>query len=289
MLELTTLSVFIGYLIYLRYYADQRTNAQKEADRLRDGIDLFTSGQTANALAYFNRAIADQPKSSVAYLYRARIYRTLGDPAAARHDVDQGKSYDDTVADLHLESGQLHYEQGDYQAAFVDFDKAVFHAHGDEAEPYRWRGLARQQLQQHEASRQDLHQAEALANVAATAAVPVVQPAKPTFFDRRLVVHSGLILLSSVLILLIIKRSPVIHWPYLAAASSAVAIGFLETRKGWVLALQQAITLFIGYTFIIGPSEISTQREVEAFGLYGSIGLTFIGSLLGSFIKRAQG
>ncbi len=289
MLELTTLTVFIGYLIYLRYYADQRTNAQKEADRLRDGIELYTSGQLADALTYFNRAIADQPKSSVAYLYRARTARALGDLAAARHDVDQGKSYDDTVADLHLESGQLHYDQGEYQAAFVDFDKAVFHAHGDEAEPYRWRGLARQHLHQDEASRQDLKQADALAQVQATPIAPAGPPIRANFFDWRLLQHAGLIFLSSILILVVIKHSPVIHWPYLTAAISAVSIGFLETRRGWILALQQAMTLWIGYTFVAGPSDLSTQHEVEAFGLYGSIGLTFVGSLLGSVIKRAQG
>lgn len=287
MLELTTLTVFIGYLLYLRYYADQRTNAQKEADRLREGITLFTSGQLAEALTYFNRALADQPKASVAYLYRARIYRELGDPKAAEHDLDLGKSYDDTVAELHLESGQLHYEAGDFQAAFQDFDKAVFHAGTDEPEPYRWRGLARRALHQDEAGQQDLNLAAALATKhTTTVALP---PQSRSFFDRRLLFHSGLIAGSSLVILLIIKQSPVIHWPYLAAAISAVLIGFLETRKGWVLALQQALTLWIGYTLILGPAQQSTQREVEAFGLYGAIGLTFVGSLLGSLIRRARG
>lgn len=150
MLELLSLTLFISYLVYLRYYADQRTNAQKEADRLREGIDFYTNGQLTEALAYFNQVIADQPKSSVAYLYRARIYRQLNDEAAALRDLDQGKSYDDTIADIHLESGQIHYEQGAYQTAFLDFDKAVFHAHGDEAEPYRWRGIVRQKLHQDE-------------------------------------------------------------------------------------------------------------------------------------------
>ncbi|MFD2574362.1 tetratricopeptide repeat protein [Spirosoma soli] len=288
MLELTTLTLFIGYIIYLRYYADQRTNAQKEAERLKEGIHLYTNGQFGEALSYFNQAIAAEPKASVAYLYRARIYRALGDSSAAIIDIDRGKSYDDTVADLHLESGQIHYERGDYQAAFLDFDKAVFHAHGDEAEPYHWRGLARQRLHQDEASRQDLERADALMHKAQIT-VPTVQPTQQAFFDRAFLLHMGLIFLSSLLLLFIIKRSPVIHWPYLTAAISAVSIGFLEPRKGWALALQQAVTLWVGYTFATGAATLSSQREVEVFSLYGSIGLTFAGSLLGSVIKRAQG
>ncbi|QJD77401.1 tetratricopeptide repeat protein [Spirosoma rhododendri] len=287
MLELTALTAFVGYIIYLRYYADQRTAAQKEADRLRDGINLYDGGQTADALAYFNAALAEQPKSSVAYLYRARIYHDLGDPAAALTDLNRGKSYDDTVSELHLETGKIHYEQGDYEQAFTDFDKAVFHNSTDLPEPYRWRGMAGQKLRRTDLSRSDLERADTLANAAT---VPIGgEPAPTAFFDRRFVLHMGLVVLTSTLLLLIIKRSNVIHWPYLAAAIVGVLIGFLETRKGWALAIEQALLLWLGYTFVLGPAVGGHRQDLENFSLYGSIGLTFIGSLLGSVIKRAQG
>jgi tetratricopeptide (TPR) repeat protein len=287
MLELTALSAFIGYIIYLRYYADQRTAAQKEADRLGDGVRLYDSGQTAGALAYFNAALADQPKSSVAFLYRARIYYDLGDPTAALADLERGKQYDDTIADLHLETGRIHYEQGDYDQAFKDFDKAVFYNDTNQPEPYRWRGMAGQKLRRTDLSQSDLERADTLAK-AATA--PIADQLAPTsFFDRRFVLHMGMIVLTSVLLLLIIKRSHVIHWPYLAAAIVGVLIGFLETRKGWALAVEQALLLWLGYTFIAGPAVGGHRQDLENFSLYGAIGLTFIGSLLGSVIKRAQG
>ncbi len=110
MLEFILVSSFIGYLVYLRYYADQRTNAQKEAEQLHEGITLYESGQLAKSLTYFNNAISTQPTLAVAHLYRARIYRDLGDQQAAMADLNQGKSYDDSIADLHLESGQIHYQ-----------------------------------------------------------------------------------------------------------------------------------------------------------------------------------
>ncbi|PRY34700.1 tetratricopeptide repeat protein [Spirosoma oryzae] len=287
MLELLIITAFVGYIVYLRYYADQRTAAQKEADRLREGIVLYDAGQTAGALTYFNAALATQPKSSVAYLYRARIYRDLGDSVAALADLEQAKSYDDSIAELHLETGKIHYEQGDYEQAFKDFDKAVFHNAANQAEPYRWRGMAGQKLHRTDLSQHDLERAAVLEKTPAPAITNL--SASTRFFDRRFVLHMGLIGLTSALLLLVVKRSNVIHWPYLAAAVVGVMIGFLETRKGWALAVEQALLLWLGYTFITGPATGGHRQDLENFSLYGSIGLTFIGSLLGSVIKRAQG
>jgi tetratricopeptide (TPR) repeat protein len=287
MLELTLLSAFIGYLIYLRYYADQRTNAQKEAEQLREGITLYQTGQLAKSLTYFNDVISKRPTSAVAYLYRARIYRDLGDPQAALADLNKAKSYDDTIAELHLEIGQIHYQEKDYPTAFQDFDKAIFHTHGDTAEPYHWRGLTRQQLHQTDQAQQDLAKAAQIEQ--SIKDKPLVSaPTEYRFFDRRLLLNAGLTVLASFVLLYIIKKSPVIHWPYLWAASSAVGIGFLEPRKGWILAMLQSLTIVLAYYTVVGPDPLSTHREVETFSLYGSVGLTFAGSLIGSVLRKAQ-
>ncbi len=286
MLELTTLTVFIGYLVYLRYYADQRTKAEKEADDMREGIDLYESRRYVESLTYFNRLIEARSQSGVAFLYRARCYRALGDPEAALADLERGKSYDDTVADLHLETGQIRTEQHNYPAAFLDFDKAIFYSHGAAAEPYRWRGLARQQLQQTAEAKQDLARAEAIDQTPKPVKTDG-QPGKKMFVDRLLVRNALLTVLVSLLLLFVIKHSPVIHWPYLVAAASAAGIGFLEPRRGWSLAIVQVITLWGGYQLLV-TTESSTQREVEAFSLYGSMGLTFIGSFVGSILQRAM-
>lgn len=287
MLEFLVVSGFIGYLVYLRYYADQRTNAQKEAEQLREGITFYETGQLAKSLTYFNNAISTRPTSAVAHLYRARIYRDLGDQQAAMIDLNQGKSYDDSIAELHLESGQIHYQNQDYQTAFQDFDKAIFHTHGDMAEPYYWRGLVRQQLHQTEQAEQDMAKARQIDQSVKDRplATPVQQHG---FFDRRFILNAGLTLLASLILLYLIKISPVIHWPYLWAASSAVGIGFLEPRKGWAVAILQVLSMLVGYYVVVGPDPRSTHREVELFSLYGSIGLTFAGSLIGSVLRKAQ-
>lgn len=285
MIEILTVASVVGYIIYLKYYADQRTNAEKQADQLREGIDLYRTDQYAAALAYFNKALAEQPKLSVAYLYRARIYRALGDTNAALTDLNTAKSYDDTIADLHLESGQIYYDLGDYQAAFQDFDKAIFH--GNTTEAYQWRGLTRQRIGQRAEAAQDLAKAEA-AVVAARDVLGLPLDKSSKFLDRSLLKHAVLTIGNTVLLVFIIKESPVVHWPFLVATSSAAAIGFAEPRKGWALALLQATLLWVGYQFVAGPSASSVDREVELFSLYGAIGLTFVGSFLGSVLKRAQ-
>lgn len=285
MLELLTVASFTGYIIYLNYYADQRSTAEKQADQLREGIDLYENDQFAAALAYFNKAIDAQPKLGVAYLYRARIYRKLGDIKAALMNLDLAKSYDDTIADLHLETGQIHYDLGEYATAFQDFDKAIFH--GGSAHAFHWRGLTRQQIGQAPEAAQDLAKADSLV-AAAHVVLGTSQPAQTGFVNRSLLIHAGLTLVNALLLLYIIKHSPVIHWPYLLAAFSAGAIGFAEPRKGWVLAIFQVVLIWVGYTYVVGPAESSVDREVESFSLYGAMGLTFVGSFLGSILKRAQ-
>lgn len=274
----------ISFIIYLRFYADLRVRWEKELDQLQPGIALYQNHQLPEALAYFTDVITHNPQRSVAYLYRARCYRLMGQPTAALQDLATGKSYDDTLPELHLESGQILYEQQQYAPAFLDFDKAIFHSHGQLAEAYRWRGQSAQQLGRPEQARQDWQQAEQLA--AAVHPKPVTTYANYSFFDRRFLLHMALLLLSSLLLLLIIKRSPVILFPYLAAAITSAGIGFLEPRKGWALALLQASILWIGYTFFTDPPQNNAMQELQSFGLYGAIGLTFVGSFIGGLLQR---
>ncbi|GAB3756085.1 tetratricopeptide repeat protein [Spirosoma pomorum] len=287
MLEFLVVASFVGYIIYLRYYADQRTEAEKEADRLREGITLFDDQQYDRAIAYFTRDIQTKAKSPVAYLYRARCYRAKGETALALADLRAGKSYDDSIPELHLESGQILFDQQSYDKAFYDFDKAVFYSQGSSAEPFRWRGETRLQLDHPEEGQQDIARADEIE--AKQLAQQSVRPvARRSFFDRQFTVNAGLVLVSGIILLTIIKISSVIHWPYLWAASSAMGIGFLEPRKGWSLAILQTFVLLIGYYVVLGGSEVTIHRDVQLFSLFGSIGLTFVGSFIGSMLRKTQ-
>ncbi|QKZ13338.1 tetratricopeptide repeat protein [Spirosoma sp. KUDC1026] len=287
MLEFLVVASFVGYIIYLRYYADQRTEAEKEVDRLHEGVTLFDNQQYGEAIRYFTRDIQTKAKSPVAFLYRARCYRAQGDITSALSDLNTGKSYDDTITGLHLESGKIHFSQQSYDKAFNDFDKAVFYSQGTQAEPFRWRSKTRQHLNHPEEARQDLTRAEQI-EAAQAAQQNVVPVGRRSFFDRQFTLNAGLVLLSGIILLIIIKASSVIHWPYLWAASSAMGIGFLEPRKGWSLAILQTFVLLIGYYVVLGGNQESIHRDVQAFSLFGSIGLTFVGSFIGSMLRKTQ-
>ncbi|GAB3990049.1 hypothetical protein GCM10028807_16370 [Spirosoma daeguense] len=282
-MEILVVVALIGYIIYLRYYADLRTTSEQDFDKLQVGIKLYTKEQFEDALAFFNQYLAKDPKSTVAYLYQARCYRALGNVASAITALKTGESYDDTVAELHLEIGQILYEQADYNGAFLEFDKAVFHSKGVQADTYQWRGMARQQRQQITEAEQDFERAESLRIAGKISNSTSYQR---NFFDRQFLIHTLLILINSLILLLAIKNATVIHLPYLLAAVAAASIGFLEPQKGWLLAILQVFILWLSYTFFTTIPQTSGTRELEAFGLYGSIILTFVGSFIGGLLKR---
>ncbi len=276
----------ISYIIYLRYYADLRTKSDKELDQLQIGVKLYDAGQIDSAFHYFDQTIREHPQWSVAYLYRARCQVKRGNPEAALADLKTGESYDDTVVDIHTEIGRIAYERQDFETAFGEFDKAVFHSQGRDSMAYYWRGRTRQKLNQYQEAQHDLDQALALDEQSKNGLPPV--STSTAFFDKRLLTNIAFVLVNSIVLLVIIKKSPVIHWPYIMAASSAAAIGFAEPRKGWVLAVIQSVSLWISFTFFTDHPTNNQIRGLEAFNLYGSIGLTFVGSFIGGILKRAM-
>lgn len=109
---------------------------------------------------------------------------------------------------------------------------------------------------------------------------------KPPFFDRRLLINLVLTWLGCILLLYCIKVAIAAHLPYLVATILATGLGLLEPRRGWLLALVQAATIWIVYTFFLDHPTNNVKVELEDFGLYGSMILTFIGSFIGSRLKR---
>ncbi len=106
-------------------------------------------------------------------------------------------------------------------------------------------------------------------------------------FDRRLLFNLGLTLLSSVLILVCIKITPSIHLPYFVTPALAAGLGFLEPRRGWLLAVAQVTTIWLAYLIIVPKPDSPADRDIENFGVYGSVILTFVGSFIGGLLKRA--
>lgn len=108
-----------------------------------------------------------------------------------------------------------------------------------------------------------------------------------SFFDKQLAINMVMVILTSVLLIYIIKEAESIHLPYLVAVFSAISIGFAEPYKGWLLAIMQSLLIVAGYFAFVSLPEDSPRAELEKFSLYGSMVLTFAASFLGAFLKRA--
>jgi|GEM_PF-716574 len=286
MLELLALISLAGYIYYLRNYADLRSRSEKEEASLVEGINLYKSGKTSEALNYFNEKIRSRPKSPVAYLYRARCFMVMKDWSNAKKDLSAGLSYDDAVFGLHLELGKIYFEENLHQEALLQLDKAISKSAGKNAESYHWHGLTNEKLDRHNEAQKDFDlENNILDTLLVDAALP--DPAPKKLLDRILLANSLLTILTAGLLLWMIKHAESIHLPYLVAVVGAMSLGFAEPYKGWILALLQGVLLWFGYTFLTSVPENGGRQELENFSLYGSIILTFAGSFLGAFLKRA--
>lgn len=282
---LVVLAVF-GYIYYLRNYADLRTKSEKEAASLKDGIKLYNDGQIQLAFDYFDAKIKAKPKSSVAYLYRALCYKKLGNTDAARKDLISGLSYDGTLAELHLEKGKLDYENRMLKDALESLDKAVLYDGDQSQAPYRWRGLTYQALGLDAEAQKDFLKESDILKMKLAGENQTVQTKTP-FLDKRLAANSVLIVVTSAIIIVEIKGAESIHLPYFLAVISAISIGFVEPVRGWLLAICQCVFLLAGYFLFTDIPENAGRQEIENFSLYGSCILTFAGSFIGGFFKRA--
>lgn len=284
-MEFLVLIAFFGYIYYLRNHADLRTKSEKEFAHLSSGIKLFENAEIDKAFTYFDQKIKTQPKSSVAYLYRGLCYLTQNQPNEALNDFKTGLSYDESVAELHLELGKFYFQTGNQELALISLNKAVFNSNGTNVAAFHWRAKVKEALGQLDEARIDFEQEATLQQLTTAGSNPVL-PAQP-FLNRRLLINSFLVVFTSAVVLYFVKTSEGIHVPYLVAVFWAIAIGFAEPQKGWLLALLQSIFLLIGYQLIGNSPESTSQQELEYFSLIGSILLTFTGSFLGAFMKRA--
>lgn len=107
------------------------------------------------------------------------------------------------------------------------------------------------------------------------------------FFNKRMVINVAIVILTSTLLVYVIKTAESIHLPYLAAVFTAISLGFIEPYKGWLLAIIQCILLLAGYFLFTARPDDQARQELENFSLYGSMILTFAASFLGGFLKRA--
>ena len=286
-MEFLIVIAFFGYIYYLRNYADLRTRAEKEEEKLHEGILMYQNNLIQPAFDFFDQKIKSRPNSSVAYLYRARCHKEQGGFQAAMDDLNTGLSYDESIYGLHLEKGKLHFRVEMYESALKSLNKAVFNAGDIDPEPYYWRAMTKQQLYQEEEAQKDYEKEAEILEARKTMVMEDLPAKKPPLNIKKILANISLVFSTGILLVIVIKRSESIHLPYFLAALSAIALGFAEPHKGWILALGQCFLVMCGYYLFTQIPENGSKAELENFSLYGSAVLIFAGSFLGAFLKRA--
>jgi tetratricopeptide (TPR) repeat protein len=78
---------------------------------------------------------------------------------SAIYDLTQAINRDNTLADCYLDRGMAYYHVLQFDDAFREFDKAVWHFRDENPDAYRWRALSRVHLQQLPQAENDLNRA----------------------------------------------------------------------------------------------------------------------------------
>ena len=159
-MEVALLSLLFGLYLTIRYYLiDHDTPTDKDRKRFQKGIELVKNKAIDEAHRYFDEAVAQHPKSAVAYAYRGRCQLLEENYFSAIYDLTQAISRDNTLADCYLDRGIAFYKIEQYNDAFREFDKAVWHFRDEKPDAYRWRALARIQVRQLPQAENDLRRA----------------------------------------------------------------------------------------------------------------------------------
>ncbi len=79
----------------------------------------------SNALAEFDRGIAEAPQSAICYDYRAYEHLMLKNYPAAVHDFNMAEKLHRDVSALYVGRGICQYNLGNYKASLADLDKSI--------------------------------------------------------------------------------------------------------------------------------------------------------------------
>ncbi len=134
-------------LFFLHYYfTDHDTVIDKDRKRYAEGIALFEAGNFTAAYTYFDQRLKENRKSALAYEYRGKCNLKDGNLYSALYDFTEALSFENTLVEVHLEKGKIHVELGEYQEAFLSFDKAVWFSRGTNADAMHWRTVVYQKM-----------------------------------------------------------------------------------------------------------------------------------------------
>ena len=105
--------------------ADQAAAPRDAAYFARFGDYRLDAGDYADAISYYDRAIALDPDDAAAYHSRGIAKDGQGDYAGAIADYDRAIALDPDYADAYHNRGVTKSEQGDYAGAIADYNRVI--------------------------------------------------------------------------------------------------------------------------------------------------------------------
>ncbi|PWJ57658.1 hypothetical protein CLV98_106130 [Dyadobacter jejuensis] len=106
--------------------------------------------------------------------------------------------------------------------------------------------------------------------------------------SSTLIRHLPIAILFGAVNTLISFYSEGIHLPFMINLVLSISLGWLEPRKGWILALAMGASTLISFFILTSTEILLPQRgDIARFAVYLGCSLPLVGSYMGGFFNRA--
>ncbi len=111
-----------GWVVLLLLVSCSRAES---AGPFEEGLRLYEAGRRAEAIPYFDRAIAADPKQKGAWLYRGRAYGETQNDGEAFHSYEQALRLDPCYAEAFFQRGRTYLWERSPERAIREFSSAI--------------------------------------------------------------------------------------------------------------------------------------------------------------------
>jgi len=111
-----------GWVVLLLLVSCSRAES---AGPFEEGLRLYEAGRRAEAIPYFDRAIAADPKQKGAWLYRGRAYGETQNDGEAFHSYEQALRLDPCYAEAFFQRGRTYLWESSPEQAIREYTSAI--------------------------------------------------------------------------------------------------------------------------------------------------------------------
>jgi tetratricopeptide (TPR) repeat protein len=120
------LIIFFAYIVLRLAFGMQKNQSDEDRKAFYKGLNAIKHQDWPFALAYFEGALQQNPKSAVALAARAKCHLALDEPLFAAADAEKASTIDPYIAEAYITKAKALIELGVPEAAILELDKAVW-------------------------------------------------------------------------------------------------------------------------------------------------------------------